>query len=262
LTAFVSSTYFQVFVFIFGACFGSFLNVCIYRIPIDKSVVKPSSFCPKCGKPINFYDNIPILSYIILGGRCRNCNESFSFRYPFVELISALFTLIIFKIWGLSLIALFFWLFTLSLIVITFIDIDHQIIPDVISLPGIAVGFISSFFTNIGWLNSLLGIVIGGGSLFLIAYLYEKLAGKEGMGGGDIKLLGMIGAFLGAKSLLFVILISSLLGSVVGIGYMVFKKKDSKFAIPFGPFLSIGALAYLYYGNEIVKWYINFVRLN
>ena len=237
---------------VFGAAIGSFLNVCIWRIPEGKSIVFPSSHCPKCGKSIRPYDNVPILSWLILRGRCRDCVEPISPRYPLVELLTALLSLATFWKYGLSLQYVAAFLFAAVLVVITFIDFDHQIIPDVISLPGIPVFFLLAVFVmGLGFLDSLLGLLIGGGFLYLIAVGYELLTRREGMGGGDIKLLAMIGAFLGWKSLFFVVFMSSILGAVVGVVLILLKGKDMKYAVPFGPFLSIAAVMYLFVGREL-----------
>ncbi len=247
-----------IFAFIFGAVVGSFLNVCIYRLPLGKSVAFPASHCPVCGGGIRPYDNIPIISYIVLRGRCRSCGGRISLQYPAVELINALLTLFLFMKFGFSLAFLFLFLFCSALVVITFIDLEHRIIPDVISLPGIIVGFASSFFLGgLSWQNSLIGIVAGGGSLFIVATVYQLITKKEGMGGGDIKLLAMMGAFLGWMAVPFIIFASSLVGSVVGITIMLAQKKDSKLAIPFGPFLAFGAILYVFYGRQIIYWYLN-----
>lgn len=243
--------------FILGAVIGSFLNVCIARVPEKKSIVSPPSSCPNCGTGIKFYDNIPIISYIFLGGKCRNCREKISFRYPLVEFCSAFFSVTLFIRYGPSLSFLIYLLFIATLITISFIDFDHRIIPDVISLPGIIVGFICSFFLpEISWSESIIGILIGGGSLMLVAITYEMITGREGMGGGDIKLLAMLGAFIGWQGVLFTIMASSLLGTFIGGGGMLLSGKGRDFTIPFGPFLSIGAAIYLFYGEFILQWYL------
>lgn len=249
---------FYIFAFIFGAVVGSFLNVCICRLPKGESVVFPPSHCPACNTPIAFHDNIPLVSWLLLRGKCRACRVSISCQYPLVELVTALLTLFLFLRFGPTLPFAVLFLFCAAMVVVTFIDLEHQIIPDVISLPGIVLGFIFSFFIpEVGWLNSLLGILAGGGSLFLVAALYQRLAGKEGMGGGDIKLLAMMGAFFGWKAIPFIIFISSLVGSVIGITVMLIQKKDAKLAIPFGPFLAFGAILYIFYGGQIMHWYLN-----
>ncbi len=244
-----------VFLMFMGAAVGSFLNVLILRIPEGQSIVLPSSHCPKCGHSIRAYDNIPIISYLILRGRCRDCHEKISMQYPIVETITALMSLLLFLKFGLSFKYLSSFIFTCALIVITFIDLRHQIIPDVISLPGIPVFFfLAVFFMNLTVWEAVLGILIGGGCLFAIAFLYEIITKREGMGGGDIKLLAMLGAFLGWKSLFFILFVSSLLGAVVGVSAMIIKGQDMKYAVPFGPFLSIAAVVYLFVGADVMKF--------
>ena len=251
----------QVFVFLFGAVVGSFLNVCIYRLPKGESVVFPPSHCPNCAKRIPLYDNIPIVGFLLLKGKCRFCRVSISFQYPLVELITALLFLFLFMKFGLTFAFVVLALFCSAMVVITFIDLEHQIIPDVISLPGIVVGFVVSFFIpQLGWRNSLAGVVVGGGLLLLVAYGYELLTKKEGMGGGDVKLLAMMGAFFGWKAVLFIIFAASLIGSVIGISVMVAQKKDGKLAIPFGPFLASGAILYIFFGRQLIHWYLSLGR--
>jgi leader peptidase (prepilin peptidase)/N-methyltransferase len=249
------------FAFLFGAVVGSFLNVCIYRLPAEKSIVFPPSACPSCGNAIRWYDNIPIVSFLVLRAKCRACHAPISWRYPLVEALNGLLTLFLFLKFGFSFAFLALFIFCSSLVVITFIDLDHQIIPDEISLPGIVLGFVFSFFLPWNsWLTSLCGILLGGGSLFLVAWGYEKLTGKEGMGGGDIKLLAMMGAFLGWRSVPFIIFTASLVGSVIGVSLMLIQKKDGKLAIPFGPFLACGAVLYVFYGGQLIHWYLSIGR--
>ncbi len=245
-----------VFSFLFGMILGSFLNVCIYRVPRKRSIVNPPSSCPQCGEGIRFYDNIPVISYIMLMGRCRNCRHSIPVQYPLVELIAGLLSLSLFTNYGLSSSYPLYLLFSLSLVVISFIDLQHKIIPDVISLPGIVCGLAASIiFGQISWLDSLIGIIAGGGVLYLIAVIFERMTGKVGMGGGDIKLLAMIGAWMGWPALPFVVLISSLTGVIIGSVSLLLSRKGLRTRIPFGPFLAIGALAYLFFGRELVSWY-------
>ena len=244
--------------FVLGSIIGSFLNVCIYRIPAGLSIVSPPSSCPNCGWQIRWFQNVPILSYLFLRGKCAGCGQQISLRYPLVEaLTGGLFVLVLYS-FGLSPATPVYWLFVAVLVVITFIDLDHQIIPDVISLPGIVVGFLCSFFIPwVPWLDSLLGILIGGGILFLIAWGYEFLTKREGMGGGDIKLLAMLGAFLGWKAIFPMVFLASLAGTVIGLPLMVLQKKDSKLALPFGPFLALAALVHLFWGGAILDWYFH-----
>ncbi len=244
------------YVLIIGMCIGSFLNVCIYRLPEGTSIVRPPSACPRCGTAIRWYDNIPVISYLLLRGRCRGCQATISIRYPIVELLTGLFAMITWLQFGPNPATAIYFLFIAALLVITFIDIDHRIIPDVISLPGIPIGFAASFLLpDLAWTDALIGIAAGGGILLSIAWGYHFLTGKEGMGGGDIKLLAMIGAFLGWKGVLFTVMASSFIGTVVGVIMMVRARKGMKMALPFGPFLSIGAIVYLFFGPQIIGWY-------
>ena len=238
-----------------GAIIGSFLNVCIWRIPREESIVFPASHCPVCSHPIRFFDNIPIISWLILRGRCRDCGASISPRYPLVEALTAVLAVLLYWKYGFSLQFLCAFLFTAALIVITFIDIDYQIIPDVISLPGIPLCFLAAVFVmGVPFLESLIGILVGGGILYVIAVGYEWITKREGMGGGDIKLLAMLGAFFGWKSLLFIVLCSSLTGAVVGMTAMVIQGQDMKYAVPFGPFLALGAVAYFFFGDAFLRY--------
>jgi leader peptidase (prepilin peptidase)/N-methyltransferase len=244
-----------------GAAVGSFLNVCICRIPEEnESIISPASRCPSCRESIKSYDNIPVLSYLILKGKCRNCGCPISFRYPVVEILTALMALLSVWKFGATLQGLGAFTFICALIVITFIDIDHQIIPDVISLPGIPIFLLAAIFImGVPWLDAILGVLCGGGILYAIAAGYELITKREGMGGGDIKLLGMLGAFLGWKSLPFILLVSSLTGAVIGIALMAAKGRDMKYAVPFGPFLSMAAALYLFVGESLIHYFLNFV---
>jgi len=256
----MSSFVAYLWVFIIGACIGSFLNVCIYRIPAGLSIVHPSSRCPKCGTQIRWWQNIPIASWLFLRGKCAACKVKISVRYLLVEILTGLLFLKIFSMFVFLPATLVFWTFVAALVVLTFIDLDHQIIPDVISLPGIILGFVTVSLTPLSWSNSLLGILLGGGSLWLIAIIYEFLTKNEGMGGGDIKLLAMIGAFLGWKAILPIIFISSCLGTLVGVPLMLRQHAGGKLAIPFGPFLSVAALIWLFWGGVLLRWYLGFFR--
>ncbi|MCG6880103.1 MAG: A24 family peptidase [Deltaproteobacteria bacterium] len=241
-----------------GLCLGSFANVCIYRIAQNKSIVHPASSCPHCGAGIRFYDNIPVISYLLLKGRCRQCGISISLRYPLVEMLMALLSLALFMKFGFQLQYLLFMLFSGILLILSFIDFDHKILPDVLTLPSILAGWLVSFLPGgISWIDSLIGLVAGGGSLYLVATVYERITGREGLGGGDIKLLAMIGAWLGWVSLPLIVLMSSLSGAVIGSVFILSGGKGVRTQIPFGPFLSIGALAYLFFGRQISLWYFN-----
>ncbi len=240
------------FVIVLGLIWGSFFNVCIVRLPEDKSLI-PGSRCPKCLKPIPWYLNIPVLGYLALLGKCRACKASISIQYPLVELATAALYLWIYLQFGMGIQFLSYSIFLSLLLVISVIDLYHQIIPDELSLPGIVIGFVFALLTkDLTWKDSLMGILFGGGIFLGIALLYERLAHREGLGGGDVKLLAMIGAWLGIKSLLPVIIVSSALGSIVGLSIMALQRKSFKSAIPFGPFLAMGGVAYLFWGKLIL----------
>ncbi len=246
------------FVLICGLCLGSFFNVVICRLPEGRSISHPGSHCPQCKAPIHFYDNIPVVGYLILMGKCRSCAARISPRYPLVELMTGLLFFFLFQKYAFSIQFFVEALFVSLLLLIAFIDLDTYIIPDMLSLPGIVLGFAASFFTSrITWLESLQGLVIGGGVLFIVAFLYQYVRKQEGMGGGDIKLLAMIGAFVGTAGVVFTILVSSLVGTVFGLATMVRSRKQMAVAmIPFGPFLSMGAVVYLFWGERMLDWYL------
>ena len=251
----------EMFIFLMGLCIGSFLNVCIYRLPESKSIVHPRSMCPNCDTRIPFYDNIPLFSYLWLKGQCRRCKVKISMRYPMVELLGGLVALGTYLRFGLTIETLIYYVFIAALLVVTFIDLDHRIIPDVITLPGIPICFAASFaLPAITYKDALLGILVGGGSLFLVAWVYTILTKKEGMGGGDIKLLAMMGAIVGWKGVLFTIFVASLVGTLAGFAVMLQSRKGMKLAVPFGPFLSIGSITYIFFGTELVTWYLNLLR--
>jgi len=246
-------------VFVFGSVIGSFLNVCIYRIPRNQSIIIPSSRCPSCNNPISPFDNIPILSYILLRGKCRYCKKNISLRYPLVEALNAFLYVVVFWRYGPGWNSVLYCILVSSLLVITFIDLDFQIIPDRITLAGIPVGLIAGSFlltdpflraAQLGYKASLSGFLVGGGLFYLVAVL-----SRGGMGGGDIKMMAMVGALLGWKSVLLTMFLGSLAGSVVGLSLMIFKGKGRKSKIPFGPFLALGTIITLFFGQEIFIWY-------
>lgn len=247
-------------VFIFGALVGSFLNVVILRLPTaGESIVFPPSHCPHCQAKIRWYDNIPIVSFVLLRRRCRNCGSLISWQYPLVELSMALLSLFLYQEFFLTALFPIYFVFCAALLVIIFVDFYHQIIPDVISIPGIFLGFACSFLNPfLTWQSSGLGILVGGGILYVIAGGYYLLTKRIGMGGGDIKLLAMVGAYLGWQSLPFVIFSSSLFGTIVGIGAMIKQGKGGKTVIPYGPFLAFGGMLYLFFQVEIQRFFIMF----
>jgi leader peptidase (prepilin peptidase) / N-methyltransferase len=246
------------FVVVFGACVGSFLNVCIYRLPRRESLLWPASRCTSCGRPLSWYENFPILGWMVLAGHCRTCRAPVSWMYPVVETITALTFLSGYLLYGLTPLAAVRVLFACALIVLFVTDLQHKILPNVITLPGIAVGFACSLFLPPGWRDSLIGIVVGGGVLFAIAETYYRVRGEEGLGMGDVKLLGMIGAFLGWKLVLLTLVLASFTGSLFGVTLIAFGRGNMKFALPFGTFLAVGALVAAIWGTPIVDWYSGF----
>jgi leader peptidase (prepilin peptidase) / N-methyltransferase len=269
--------------FIMGLILGSFLNVCIARLPRGRSIVTPPSHCPRCRHSIKFYDNIPLISFMILRRRCRNCGELISWRYPFVELINGLLYAWAVQEFWISGEAFLVMALCSSLIAITFIDFDHQIIPDAITLPGMLVGLaLAPVFMPVlsdplpfhldqllphagpyltGFLNSLIGLLLGGGPLLAIGWIWEKLRHVEAMGGGDVKLMGMVGSFLGWKGALLTIMLGAFIGSVAGLVLIVIRKHKMDRVIPFGPFLALGTLITTFYGPDIISWYLGLIHV-
>jgi len=244
--------------FILGLLIGSFLNVCIHRLPAKESIVFPRSYCPSCKNQIPAYDNIPIISFMLLLGRCRSCKNPISWRYPAVELLNGIGYSFILHCFGPTPETLIYAIFFSALAVITFIDLDHQIIPDVITLPGIPISFLAAATVlSTGWMDSLQGLLLGGGLFYMIAWLSLLLLKKEGMGGGDIKLVAMIGALLGWQKVLLAIFAASVSGSVIGILLIATRLRGRSDPIPFGPFLVIGGLISLFFGNNILDWYFH-----
>jgi len=238
-------------IFVFGMAIGSFANVCIYRLPKKESVVFPVSHCTACSTPVRPFDNIPVISYLILGGKCRDCKEGISVIYPIIEAITALLLLAGFIKFGLTFDFLVYAVVAPALVIITAIDIEHQIIPDVITLPGIILGLAAGSYT-IGYIDSFWGFLLGGGLFYLLAVL-----SNGGMGGGDIKYIASAGALVGWQQVLLIIFIGAFLGSLVGLFQIAMQKKSRKSLIPFGPFLAAATLITLFYGNLLIKLYID-----
>jgi len=246
-------TILPIFIFTVGAAIGSFSNVCIYRLPKKLSIISPSSQCPNCGKNISPFDNIPIISFLILRGRCRYCQFPISWRYPIVELITGLIFLSLYLNFRISPQFFIYALLCTSLIIIAFIDLEHKIIPDAITLPGIIIGLtLSIIMPHITLLNSVKGLLLGVVLLSTTAILSLAILRREGMGGGDIKLIAMVGSFLGWEKVLLTIFLGSLFGSIVGIVLIILKKKNRKDEVPFGPFLSLGAIISIFFGRELI----------
>ena len=277
------STLIGIFVFLFGLIIGSFLNVCIVRIPEQKSIVRPASACPKCGTPIRPYDNIPVLSYVFLGGKCRACKTKISPIYPLVELLTAVLFLGCFLAFGLSLEALKWAIFSAVMVVLVFTDLRERILPNVVNFTGFGLGLALSLFTRPAdgtalWLanrffdfappqpvlslvDALLGAFLGSGLLWVVSEAYFRLRKREGMGLGDVKMMLMAGTFLGPKRTLLTIFAGSVLGSVIGIVYIMARRKGSNYELPFGTFLGMAALLAAFFGTQVVNWYQSFLMV-
>jgi leader peptidase (prepilin peptidase)/N-methyltransferase len=245
---------------ILGLAVGSFLNVCIHRLPRGESIVRPGSRCPHCGYVLGWSDNVPVLSYLFLGGKCRKCRAAISMRYPIVELVTMAIYLVHAQVFGLDIILVPRLVFATVLVALFAIDLEHHLLPNVITLPGIVVGLAFSTMLPPGIFESLIGILAGGGVLWLVGEAYYRYSGQEGMGGGDVKMLAMIGAFLGWKLMILTLVLSSILGSVVGVLVIAVKRGGMKYALPYGTFLSLAALVSSLFGGQILDWYLGFYQ--
>jgi leader peptidase (prepilin peptidase) / N-methyltransferase len=263
---------------VFGLVIGSFLNVCILRLPQGMSVSFPRSHCPNCKKQIAFYDNVPVLSYLVLSGRCRFCKKSIALRYPAIEAVSGLISVLLYLKFGLNIEWAVYFAFCCALLVLAFIDIDHRILPDPITLNGTWMAVIASVFLarpnafvlrilswlglevvnprGVAFVSSILGMAVGGGLLWLVGEAYFRFRGVEGMGFGDVKMMAMVGAFLGAPLTIFTIMIGSLLGSVIGLLMIRFGGKTREYELPFGTFLGIAGIIAVLYGDSLIRLYI------
>lgn len=243
-----------------GLLIGSFLNVAIHRLPRKESLMWPGSHCPACGTALIPLDNVPLLSYLFLRGHCRRCHVPIPARYPLVEAVNGLAYGLIVWYFGLGWPSVIYAALFSALLVVSYIDLDHQIIPDAITLPGIGLGVLAAVTVlPIGFLDSVLGLLVGGGVLFGLAWISPYLFGKEGMGGGDIKLLAMIGAFLGWKPVILTMLIGAIVGALVGLTLIALKVLRRDQYLPFGPFLALGAIVSMFFHQELFNWYIGFV---
>jgi leader peptidase (prepilin peptidase)/N-methyltransferase len=238
-----------------GLCYGSFLNVCIYRLPRGGSLLRPRSRCPGCDYQLRWYDNIPVISYLLLWGRCRRCRSRINLRYPIVEILTAVVFAAHYEVFGLTALMAVRLLFACALIVLFAIDLEHQILPNTITLPGIVAGLIFSLAFPPGIFDALLGVLLGGGVLWLVGEAYYRVAGQEGMGGGDVKMLAMVGAFLGWKQVILTLIVSSITGSLLGLLLILWRRGSMKQALPFGTFIALGALLSSLVGERIVQWY-------
>ncbi len=275
-------TFIYALTFVLGLLVGSFLNVCISRLPKDepaeRSIVKPRSHCPKCKTPIAWYDNIPLVSYLLLGGKCRSCKTKISAIYPAVELLTALLFLACVMMFGASLAALKWAVFSCILVVLVFTDVLDRILPDPVNYFGLGAGLLLSFFLDpadgtaewlarkvfaypppsaaLSFVDALFGAALGGGLLWLVGEVYLKWRGREGMGFGDVKMMAMAGAFLGPQRTFLTILVGSLLGSILGLLFILVRRKGSDYELPFGTFLGVAALLVVFFGNPVLDWYL------
>lgn len=242
--------------FVFGLLFGSFLNAVIYRLPLGESIMRPSQ-CPACDRPIRWYHNVPVFGWLALRGRCPDCNGRISARYPLVELAGGLVLAGAVAAWGLSISAFSVTVFGYMMIVLAMIDVDHRILPNVITLPGAVVGLVLSYFDpRVTWIDAAIGAFLGGGLLYGVAWAYLKARGREGMGMGDVKMMLLVGAFLGWRGALMTIFIGSLLGSIVGVALIRFASKEWEYALPFGTFLAAAGVVVSFWGPELLAWYL------
>ena len=240
----------------FGAVIGSFLNVVIYRLPLDKSIVWPSSACPHCARELSWYENIPVASFLVLRGRCRTCGARIGVQYPLVEALTAVMFGAAWWYYGPGPMLASRLTFGAALLVLFAIDLEHHLLPNAITLPGIVVGLGFSFFNEPGWRSSLIGILVGGGILWAIREGYYRLRHEEGLGLGDVKMLAMVGAFLGWQLTLLTLMMASLSGTVIGLGLIVTRRGGMKYALPFGTFLALGAAIAATAGPAILHWYL------
>ena len=241
-----------------GLAIGSFLNVVIHRVPRKASIISPGSHCPACGYSLRAIDNIPVVSYALLLGRCRKCRARISLRYPAVEVTTAAIFVLHYFVFGWTPLLAVRLLFAASMVALFVIDLEHRLLPDVITLPGIVVGLAASLVLQPGLRDALIGMLAGGGVLWAIGEAYYRYSGEEGMGGGDVKMLAMIGAFLGWQQVLITLVFSSIAGAVIGILVLVIRRGGLKYALPYGTFLAIAGIVASLYGEQIFRWYTGF----
>ena len=247
-----------VFSVLLGLVVGSFLNVCIYRLPRGRSVVNPSSHCPSCKTFLRWFDTVPVIGYMMLRGRCRECKSIISFVYPVVEVVTAVLFVVQYAVVELYPVLLVRFIFTSAMVVLFVTDLQHRVLPDAVTIPGAIVGWCCSWVSPLGWLDSSIGIVVGGTFLFVVSETYYRIRGREGLGMGDVKMLAMIGAFLGWELTLVTLMMASVLGSLVGVMMVISKRGDVRYALPLGSFLAISATVMLVVGQPILTWYASF----
>ena len=243
---------------VMGLCVGSFLNVVIYRLPLGQSLVSPGSRCTTCGYQLRWYDNVPVLSWAFLGGRCRQCRAPISAQYPIVEIITALLFVLVVWLTPVGPLLVSRLILVAILVALFGIDLEHQILPNAITLPGIVIGLMFSFIAPPGWQDALIGAALGAGVLYGIAGAYYLVRREEGLGMGDVKMLAMIGAFLGWKAVLVTLVLSSFSGAAIGLALIAAQRGGMKLALPFGTFLAVGALAAMLVGDPLMAWYAGF----
>ena len=241
-----------------GLCIGSFLNVVIYRLPLGQSLVSPRSRCTKCGYELRWYDNVPVLSWALLGGRCRRCRAPISVQYPIVELVTGLLFVLVAWLTPVGPLLVSRLILVAILVALFGIDLEHQILPNVITLPGVVIGLLFSLIAPPGWKDALIGAALGAGVLYGIAAAYYAVRREEGLGMGDVKMLAMIGAFLGWKAVLVTLVLSSFSGAAIGMALIAAQRGGMKLALPFGTFLAVGALAAMLVGDPLITWYAGF----
>jgi leader peptidase (prepilin peptidase)/N-methyltransferase len=250
-----------IFIVLFGLAWGSFLNVVIYRLPREISLIRPPSSCPHCQKRIKYYDNIPLISFLLLRGKCRYCQQKISITYPLVEFLTSLSFVLLYSYYSLSFFFFASCLFASALIVLSFIDFYYQILPDEITLPGLALALVYSLFRkDLNLTQALVGAVVGAGFLLFIYGAYYLLRKKEGLGMGDVTMMLMIGAYLGWRQAFFTLILASLAGALVGIFFILFRKKDLQYSLPFGTFLAPAAFASLLWGERIINAYLSLYK--
>ena len=247
----------EVLFLVAGLAVGSFLNVCIHRLPLKQSVVYPGSRCPSCGYELRWYDNLPVLSYAFLRGRCRSCGRGISLQYPLIEVVTAVIFLAHWYAFGPTTLLAARLVFGSALIVLFMIDLEHQILPDVITLPGIVIGLALSLALPPGPVMSVLGVLLGGGLLWAIAELWFRLRNVEAMGFGDVKMLAMVGAWLGVKMVVMTFVLSSMMGGLVGVVLIASRRADMATKVPFGTMLAVAALIASLYGGPLLAWYLS-----
>lgn len=252
----MSPAFHVVLLAVLGLAIGSFLNVCIHRIPRGESLNHPPSRCPHCGQGLRWFDNVPVFGYLWLRGRCRACRAPISIRYPIVEIVTMALFLVHYAVFGWTPLLAVRLLFACAMVVLFAIDLEHHLLPNVITLPGIVAGLLFSVVLPPGIVNALIGVVVGGGVLWAIGEAYYRYSGQEGMGGGDVKMLAMIGAFLGWKLVILTLVLSSVAGSVIGMALIATRRGGLKYELPYGTFLALAALAASLVGEQIVAWYV------